>query len=539
MDWSALGDLGTAAFGIAVVGLPVQLALAGAVAMGRRVPVSAALFVPVAVLVLGLAGVIAHYDAIARSLVDPADPAWAPLYALYDRGAAAFPGKVAADWALVLLLPPALGAGIAGVRHETRGTVGPLLAMAGALLASVGLLGAGVMAGRLGAVMLGSLVVPAFGVCAAGALAAIRPRDLALAGIGGAVMVVGGAALFVGVAARGELVVADLMPDLNAPWDAPRQLAGAWLANRPVLVAHLALPWFAAACLLPGLGFLRTRRMAGYAALDIALTVAMVASVALAVGWAAMRQGTVGRLAGAHAAWVLSDAPPYDVPRIDVLPPRVLVLGERTRWVELREGGGVSRLETVGSLDEVGHALRRGDGLVLPPTMIAEDLYLLLVEAPAGAISLVGCEPVSVEHRQVISREALFAVGRCGSFPIKLRVSGPMPDPRELIVLKDRMVQDGLDVIGLDELRETAGRDVVLRLQVDATIADLVVALGAVRQATGVWLGWGVTLEGDDLAVGVEPGLRVVEKVPEAPAGEGAAAGNGPAADEKQALPPP
>jgi hypothetical protein len=216
---------------------------------------------------------------------------------------------------------------------------------------------------------------------------------------------------------------------------------------------------------------------------------------------------------------VLAEAPRFDVPRVDVLPPRVLAVGDKgSRWIELRDGGGVSRLDAVGSFDQIGHALRRGDGLLLPPETTAEDLYLLLAEAPAGQVALVGCEAVSPEHRAAITRDPLLAVGRCGSFPFKLYVSSPMPDPRELILLKDRMVQDAFDVIPIAELKDVAGRDIVLRMQVDATVADLVVMLGALRSAAGVWIGWGVTLDGDDIAVGVEPGLRVVEKTQDAPA---------------------
>jgi hypothetical protein len=35
-----------------------------------------------------------------------------------------------------------------------------------------------------------------------------------------------------------------------------------------------------------------------------------------------------------------------------------------------------------------------------------------------------------------------------------------------------------------------------------------------------VYLGWGVTAEGDALAIGVEPGLRVVERLPVPPPAE-------------------
>ena len=39
MDWSTLGDWGLVALGIAVLGLPVQIALGVALGVGRRGPV--------------------------------------------------------------------------------------------------------------------------------------------------------------------------------------------------------------------------------------------------------------------------------------------------------------------------------------------------------------------------------------------------------------------------------------------------------------------------------------------------------------------
>jgi hypothetical protein len=96
-------------------------------------------------------------------------------------------------------------------------------------------------------------------------------------------------------------------------------------------------------------------------------------------------------------------------------------------------------------------------------------------------------------------------------------VTGGLPDPRELILVPGPYVQDGLDVIDLAELRDTDGRDIVLRVQVDSTVPDLLAMLTKLRGAATVYLGWGVTVEGDALAIGVEPGLRVVERVPVPP----------------------
>lgn len=521
MSFGELGDLGVVAVALAAVGLPIQLALGLSLGMGRRVPVAAALFIPVAVLIFGLSAVISSYGAVAKSLSDPSDPAWVTWYALYDRGSAAAPAQVAAWLSLGLLAPAAFGAGIAGLRHEKRGTIGPLVAAGGGLLAGMAVLGIGFGLQRVQAATLSGLVLPLLAIGAAGSLAAVRPRDLSIAGVGVGSLVVACLALAVEAAAACELAVPNLLPDLNDPWSAPRILANNTIVSRQWLTFVVVIPWFAVACTLPGLGFVRSRRTDATAGLDIAASGALVLAAFLALGWAVMRQQTLGRLVGAHAVWVLAEAPGYDVPRIDVLPPRVLAITPSTRrWVELREGGGASRLDAVGELDEVGRALGRGDGVMLDSSLSAEDIYVLLVDSPAGAISIVGCEPVSAEHRAVLSVEPILAVGRCGAFPIRLRVSGLLPEPRELIVLKDRFVQDGLDVIPMNELTDLAGRDVVLRMQADAMVPDLLAMLTLLKSASAVYLGWGVTLEGDDIPVGVEPGLRVISELP-APIPEG------------------
>jgi len=244
----------------------------------------------------------------------------------------------------------------------------------------------------------------------------------------------------------------------------------------------------------------------------------------------------LGRLGGAHAAWVLAASPGYDVPRLDVLPPRVLVVGEvQSTWLELADGGGVRRRIDTRALDEVGRELGKGDGIVLPRTATLEDLYLLLADAPAGNILLVGCAPVPEGAAVLFRSDPLLTVGRCGGFPIKLRVVGGLPDPREIILVPGPYVQDGHDVIDLAELQDIDGRDVILRAQVDSTVPDLLAILGRLQGAASVYLGWGVTIEGDALAIGVEPGLRVVERVPP-PSTEGPASVVVPASDPASVL---
>ncbi len=514
MDWSALGDWGLAAMGIAAIGLPVQLAVGVALTMRRKGPVSLAILVPVAVMVLGLLGTVAEYARIGRMLVDPSDPAWVPYYVMVDRGMAAGPAAASAMIATGLCLPGVIGAAVGALRGEHRGTIGP------AIVALTGLGGGLLIAGLAVYRGLPWLMLPGFalallGTCAGGSLAAVRSRDLSGAGVGVASLAVGVLALVIWGAARLDLAVPDLVPDLANPWAAIPRLADHESMSRQTWLVLGFVGAVSLASTLPGLGALRVRSTGVGAGLDIAMTGAILLGGAVAMAWALVRRVALGKLAGAHAAWVLAAAPPYDVPRVDVLPPRVLVPSENgSRWIELREAGGVGLYDAVGSFDEVGASLRRGDGLILPPKMPAEELYLLLVDSRAGAVSLVGCAPVSTAHRAVLTTEPLYAVGRCGAFPLRLRVPGAMPDPIELIVLKDRLVQYNYDVIELAELPDLAGRDVVVRLQADATIADLVATLGRAERATAVYLGWGVTLEGDDIPVGVEPGLRVVERLP-------------------------
>lgn len=517
MDWSALGTWGLAALGIAALGLPVQTALGVALGLGRRVPVSAAIVMPVAVLLFGIFGVSARYAELQAGLWDTADPAWAPWYLLYDRAEAAAPAPLAGALAAGLAVPALVGAAVAALRHDKRGNLGPLLATAGGLTTGVGIVLAALWIGRPGLAAPG-LLIACLSLLAAGSLAALRPRYLSVPGVGVAAFIVATIGLVTTSLGGLETEVTELFSDLNQAWVRVDDYAAHEALALKVTYALLGLPIFAFATMLPGLGALRARDGGPRQGLDVAASGALLSASLLAVAWLLIRRSLLGRLGGAHAAWVLAAAPGYDVPRIDVLPPRVLVLAEPTsQWVEFTDGGGVKRATVPGVWNEVGHELARGDGVIFPATASAEDLYLLLVDAPAGDISLVGCAPTPAGFSARILRDPMLAIGRCGSFPLRLRVAGGMPDPRELILVPGPHVQDGLDVIDLDELQNIDGRDVVLRLQVDCTWKDVLAGLAAVQRASHVYLGWGVTVEGDDLAIGVEPGLRVVEKVPTPP----------------------
>ena len=522
MDWSALGDWGLAALGIAVLGLPVQTALGFALAVGRRVPVAAAIVMPVAVLAFGLFGVGSRYGELQRSLWELPDPAWAPWFLLYDRAEAAAALPMVGALAVLLAVPALMGAAVAAMRHERRGNIGPIFAAGGGLVAGIGMVIGGVVVGRPGLALPG-LLVALLSLLAAGSLAALRPRYLSVAGVGVGAFVVAVLGLVLTSLGGLETEVTELLSDLNLAWTQVDRVAGHEAMSRRVAMVVFVLPLLAFASMLPGLGVIRARDAGPRQGLDVAASGAMLGGVVLAIVWVLIRRSLLGRLGGAHAAWVLVAGPGYDVPREDVLPPRVLVLGESvSQWVELTDGGGVKRTAAAGTWNEVGHGLAGGDGVIFPASAGAEAIYLLLVDAPASSVSLVGCAPISPAIGEQILVEPLLAVGRCGAYPLKLRVAAGMPDPRELILVPGPHVQDGLDVIDLNELVDIAGRDVVLRLQVDCSWKDVLAGLAAVSSASAVYLGWGVTVEGDDLAIGVEPGLRVVERML-VPATDGAA----------------
>jgi hypothetical protein len=517
MDLGSLGDLGIVALALAALGLPVQLAIGLAVGGGRRVPVAVALFMPLLVLMLGLGSIVGDYSRLQLSLVDPADPTWVPWYLLYDRAAATAAAPMSGMLGFALCVPAMVGAAARGLRAEHRGVVGPLGAASGGLVSGVGLVLGGSLMGRPSLALPG-LLLSLLALLTAGALAAVRPRHLSVAGIGVAGFIVATTGL--GVAALGglELELTDTLSDLNGAWQQVDAIAAHERLVRNVGLALLVAVLGAVATQLPGLGFIRSRDAGASQGLDIAASGALLGGALLSVTWCAVKRSMLGRLGGAHAAWVLAAGPGYDVPRIDALPPRVLVAGNETStWIEMADGGGARRRTDSRALDEVGRELGKGDGVVLPRGATAEDLYLLLADAPAGHVSLVGCAPVPPGAAELLRTDPLLTVGRCGSFPLRLRVTGGLPDPRELILVPGPYVQDGLDVIDLAELRDTDGRDIVLRVQVDSTVPDLLAMLTKLRGAATVYLGWGVTVEGDALAIGVEPGLRVVERVPVPP----------------------
>lgn len=193
-----------------------------------------------------------------------------------------------------------------------------------------------------------------------------------------------------------------------------------------------------------------------------------------------------------------------------MLPPRVLLADAKApKWITMREDGGLSVEPIVGGLERIGPLLSKGDGLLLPLSTTALDLYLLLLDSVAGSVAVVGCETVPGFPAAAIDADPLLAVGACASFPLRLRVTDALEERRSLIVLKDQFVDDGGDVVPIAELREVDGRDVVLRLQADASMSDLVVAMRALAGTRRVYLGWGVDIDGSSIPVGVDPALWI------------------------------
>lgn len=507
MLWSAIGDEGWTALGIAALALPIQVAIASMLAMGRRVPAAASLLMPTLVLTFGLVGVVRGFDDAIRALRHMPDPAYAPWFAIVDRARAAAPIVPAAWAATALLVIPAVGASLGGLREPKRGFVGPLLAASAAMFACLGLVGAGMLTAPSLAVP--GLVIGALGLSASGAAAATRPMRGTTAATGISALAMGAVAMALAGAGGRELSIAALFPDLDAPFDAFPALGATLDEARRVDILLVATLSFAVLGALPGMLFVRPRVLDAASGLDlVGVSVAFVTPL-LGTAWALARRHALTRLAGVYAVAVLDAGPGYDVPRVEVVPPRVFVASTAPVWLALRDGGGVEKSPLTGDINGVSESIRRGDALALPPTMEMLDAYLLLAGADVGAISLVGCGKTPASEREKIASDPLRAVGLCGAIPVRLRVVENLTTRRTLIALKDREFDDGGDIVALADLANVDGNDVVLRAQADATVADLVAALRALRKAHRVYLGWGVDLDGSDIAVGVNPDLWV------------------------------
>jgi hypothetical protein len=492
--------------GLALLALPAQLAAGAALGMGRRVPVAGALLMPVVVLLAGLVETMRALDTGLGALHEMVDPAWAPWFAIWDRSHAATPLGLAGLLATLLTFPPGVGAASAALREPRRGFAGSLTAGLGGMMGVVVGLAAGAAIGGVAWLVGAGLAVGALTALAASTLAATHPQRLTAAGIGVGGLILGAAALAMAGWAVGEGRVADLLHDFDRPfvgagrwWDAAQ---GIELSRQALAV--VVLPAVLAA--LPGVALLRPRRADAVTGADFLGVLLLVTAVFVGAGWVSLQRATLGSLAGRHAAAVLRASPGYDVPRLTVLPARVYVADpQRPRWLALKDRGGV---EVQPLLPGVGAPIvRRGDGLILPAGMSLEDVYLALSESDAGEVGVVGCTPPVRRVLDAVEQDPLLAVGRCGAFPLRLRVTDGLMTRRTLIQLRGRELDDGGDIIGVDGIGDVSGQDVVLRGQVDATVADLVATLRELTAANRVFLGWGVDLDGEDIAVGVDPDL--------------------------------
>lgn len=509
--WTAAGTWGLLAWGVAALGAPVQLVIAVLLAMRRPVPVIASLLLPLVVVGLGVVGALFALGEAHQELVASHDPAFAPFFALHDRASALAPGVMAGFAGALLALGPAAGAAWGALRERERSFLGPIFA--GPASAVALLLGAVGAAG--GASPWWTLPVVGLGLAVLGILAGLALSATSVRHVTGPAAAVGALAVgALGLAGAGlaavECGLADVFGSFEDPWSAVativRHTDVTGRAQMLVLVASAVV----LAGAMPGLLTVRARRLDLLAGADLAAVVCAVLALLLGALWIGARRFVITRLVGAYPAAVLSAASLFEVPRVDPLPPRVYVADDANpRFLTRREGGGfeVERLP-VGT-EEIGPRLGLGDGLVLPPTATADRLYLLLAGTDAGQVSLVGCRRPAPDLALRIQDDPLLAAGQCAAAPMRLRVTDTLPDPRVLIVLREHYVDDGGEVIGLPQLRDVAGRDVVMRVQLDATVADVVVVLRSLSAARRVYLGWGVGLDGDDIPIGVDPTVRI------------------------------
>jgi len=521
---SAAGPYGPILLVVLGVGFLVQFALAAMVAFGRRVPAALAVAVPALVLLLGGAGALYGIEEAITAVAGAADPSWIPWFALQDRARIGGTAAAAGVGALLLTLPPLMGAAVASLRARQRRWFGPAFGALVALAAAAGAVAAAAWTGDAPRGVLAGLALAALGTAAAGCGLDAAPRRMTNSGIGAASFAIGSLALVVGQLGEAWYRGLGALPDFDAVWSRVGALdahAAAVAAVLPSLVPFVAA---AALGLLPALLVQRLRGLDTRSGVDIAAAGGTGLAVALMWAWVPFRWSTLSHLAGDHTAAVLEERRGYDVPHRALVPPRVLVADPaRPRWVLARDAGGVELADVVGDLAAAAASLQLGDGLILPPHLPMEDLYFNLADTRAGGIAVVGCGNVSTDQWLAIGDDPLRATGRCGAFPIRLRLDSALRSPRKLIVLKDRLVDDGGDIVPIAEVGDLEGRAVVVRAQVDATAGDLLALLARLGDAGSVYLGWGVTLDGDSLPIGVNPGVRVRSVTPPSPNGEGVA----------------
>lgn len=512
----SLGPLAPLFFLLFGIGLPVQFALGGVIGVGRRTWASFALLVPALLLVLGGAAEGLALRAAAAAIQETGDPGWVPWFALQDRARACIPGLAGALGCLLCVLPVLAGAA-ARVVPATRRSVWPVLVglPMGVVVAIGTVATAGSPAMPDGDSLAVLVIGAALGVLVIGAALAcveILPRSAfgALTGVGA--LVIGGMSLSLVYALGLQADVLTALPDFDFPFLTLGAVDAT--AERASTFALSVAPWVLLAW-LSSLPAVFARASSGASRADGVDGVGIVVFVLLALttwGWAGLQWEMLSRRAGAHVSSVLVEGATPALPMRAPVPPRVLyVLPGASRWFEMGESGGARVRTEPTAMDSLGPLLHLGDGVVFPAAMTMDDVYFTFADASAGGVQLVSCLPASGAVAAAVRRDPLRATGRCGATPIFLRVTRDLAHPVKLIVLKDGLVDDRGEVYPVANIARSAvaGRDVIVRAQVDATMADFAAVLRAVRSAGRVYLGWGVDLDGDDLPIGVNPGLRV------------------------------
>jgi hypothetical protein len=507
---SAAGPLEPFLIVALVLGLPIQFAVAAMVAFGRRVPASLALAVPA--LVLGVGGVAALRgvnDAIA-AVATAADPSWIPWFALQDRARVGGTVAFAGAGGLLTCLPPLVGAAVRALRGSRRRWVGPGSAAALGVLAAIGAIVAGVETGDTGRGVLSGIAIGVLSLAGAACAVDPAPRRMTASAIGGAAFALGSFSLALGQYGGAWYGGLRALPDFYAVWSRVGALE-AHAADVAIVLPAL-LPFVAAAGigLLPVLLAQRLHGVDGRSAADFAGLAGIALVLVLVWGWVPFRWRTLSHLAGDHGAAVLQERRGYDVPHRALVPPRVLIADPaKPRWLLMRDVGGLEAADIVGDLHAAASTLQLGDGAVFLPDMLMEDFYYQLVDTRSGTVGITGCGDVPADLWVTLRSDPLRATGRCGAFPLRLRVDAELQHPRKLIVLKDRFLDDGGEIVAIRDVADVRDRAVIVRAQVDARMADLVALLGRLGDAGPVYLGWGVTLDGDDLPIGVNPGIRI------------------------------
>ncbi len=513
------GTAGVVCLIAATIGLPMQVALGALLALRRPIAFPIPLLLPFLLLLLGLRGSLMSWEEALLAVKSGEDPTWAPFFAIDDRARAAAPLVVGGSVALLMLFPVVTGAALAGARrtanepHEAAWrivlpTIAGVAAMLGGGIAAAG----GPLSSTDDLGVWSAATIAAVGLAVVGLAAAVASArahapiaTTALVGVG-CVIVAAVAAPMV-TWALVERRVSGGLGGFVDPFAIPGEVAARTAVASTVVPFVILGGVVTLGGLLPALLLRRWERLLARDGLGVLAALLALAGLVVVAGWSGARRHALARFAGDHAAAVLDAGPPFDVPRLALVPPRVFVASAvGARWIALRERGGLDVMPMRDGLEGAGVTIQRDDGLILDPSQSMLDLYLLLADSAAGRVQLVGCGARTPALLARVTRDPLLAAGRCGAFPLELRVTEPPTSPRTIILLKDGWVDEGGDVLRLADAVPFAGRDVLLRAQADATVADLVGALSYLRDASRVWLAWGVDIDGEDIAIGVNPG---------------------------------